>query len=104
MHAPTTTSLRRSFRRIRSLHRQLQAAAVVGLEDLDAHCLAFLQIIGHLIDALLGDLRDMQQAIAPGQDLHDRAEVEQAQHIVRSIGGRGAGHVIHAGVASALCH
>ncbi|QOL47967.1 hypothetical protein [Massilia litorea] len=29
--------MRRSFRRIRSLHRQLQAATLVGLEDLHAY-------------------------------------------------------------------
>ena len=47
---------------------------------LDADDLAFLQVIGDLVDALLGDLRDVQQAVLAGQHLHDRAEVEQAQH------------------------
>src|SRR5439155_2051240 len=36
---------------------------------------------GYLIDALLGDLRDMQQPVTSGQDLHDRAEVEQPDHL-----------------------
>jgi len=33
-----------------------------------------------LVDTLVGDLRDMQQAVAPRKDLDDRAEIEQAKH------------------------
>lgn len=61
-------------------HRQPQPALLVGLEDLDLDRLAFLQVIADLIDALAGDLRDVEQAVAAGQDLHDRAEVQQPQH------------------------
>src|SRR6185295_13689351 len=64
----------------RGLHRQAQPALVVGLEHLDLDDLAFLDVIGDLVDALLGDLRDVQQTVLAGQDLHDRAEIEQAEH------------------------
>src|SRR5512139_1201329 len=62
------------------LHRQANTALLVGLDHLDLHRLAFLQVVGDGVDALVGDLRNMQQPIATRQDLHDRAEVEQAQH------------------------
>ena len=64
----------------RRLHRQPHATLVVCLDHLDAHDLAFLQIVGDLIDPLLGDLRDVQQAVLARNQLHDRAEIEQAQH------------------------
>ena len=62
------------------LHGKAHAALVVGLEHLDLHDLAFLQVIRDRVDALVADLRDVQQAVAARQQLHDRAEVEQAQH------------------------
>jgi DnaK suppressor protein len=37
--------------------------------DLDAHDLAFLEVVGHGIDALVGDLRDVQQAVLARQML-----------------------------------
>src|ERR1700675_2780360 len=52
----------------RGLHGQPHAALLVGFEDLDAHGLSFLEVIGHLVDPLLGALPDMQQAIASRQD------------------------------------
>src|ERR1700754_2143897 len=58
------------------LHRQLDAALLVGLEDLDANDLAFLQEVGDLLDALVRDLADVQQAVLAGQQVHERAEVE----------------------------
>jgi hypothetical protein len=68
-----------AFDWISRLHRQLKTTALVGLEDLDAHLLAFFQIIGHGVDTLVGDLGDVQQAILAWHDLDDRAEVEQFQ-------------------------
>src|SRR3982751_1951324 len=62
------------------LSRQAHAALVVGLEYLHLHDLAFLEVIGDRVHALVGDLRDVQQAVLAGQQLHDRAEVQQAQH------------------------
>src|SRR5450755_4703039 len=64
----------------RRLHRQAQPALVVRLEDLDLHHLAFLDVVGDLVDALLGDLRNVQQPVLAREHLHDGAEVEQAQH------------------------
>src|SRR5476649_970313 len=61
-------------------HRQLQTAAVVGFQNLDAHLLAFFQIVGNGVDALVGDLRDVQQAVLAWHDLDDGAEVQQFQH------------------------
>src|SRR5476649_2887398 len=61
-------------------HRQLQTAAVVGFQNLDAHLLAFFQIVGNGVDTLVGDLRDVQQAILAWHDLHDGAKVQQFQH------------------------
>jgi hypothetical protein len=42
--------------------------------------LAFLEVVGHLVDALVGDLRDVQQPVTTRQHLHDGAEVENLQH------------------------
>jgi hypothetical protein len=63
-----------------SLHRQLDAAAVVGFENLDANDLAFLDVVFDLVDALLGDLGDVQQAILARQNGNDRAEIEDLEH------------------------
>src|SRR6187455_246010 len=72
---------RREFARWRvaveqRLHRQLDAALLVGLEDLDANDLAFLQVVGDLLDALVRDLADVEQAVLAGQQVDQRAEVE----------------------------
>src|SRR6185295_5733014 len=57
------------FLRVDGLHRKPHASLVVGLEHLDLHDLAFLQVIGHGVDALVADLRNVQQAVASGQEL-----------------------------------
>lgn len=62
------------------LDGQAQAALVVGLDDLDADLLADLQHIVDVGDAVVGDFRDVQQAVAARQHLHDGAEIQQAQH------------------------
>jgi hypothetical protein len=36
---------------------------LVGLEHLDLHDLAFGQVVGDLLHALVGDLADVQQAV-----------------------------------------
>mmetsp|Transcript_78776 Transcript_78776/g.218920 ORF Transcript_78776/g.218920 Transcript_78776/m.218920 type:complete len:772 (-) Transcript_78776:1232-3547(-) len=58
------------------LHRQLDAALLVGLEHLDLDDLAFLQEVGHLLDALVGDLADVQQAVLAREQVHEGAEVQ----------------------------
>src|SRR4029079_3764207 len=62
------------------LSRQAHAALVVGLEHLHLHDLAFLEVVRHLVHALVRDLRDVEQAILAGEQLDDRAEVEEPQH------------------------
>src|SRR6478735_9967792 len=54
------------------LHRQLDSAFLVGLEDLDANDLAFLQVVGDLLDALVRDLADVEQAVLAGQQVDER--------------------------------
>src|SRR5574343_1352687 len=62
------------------LHRQLDAAAVGGFENLDANDLAFLDVVFDLVDAFLGDLGDVQQTILARQHGNDRTEVEDLEH------------------------
>src|SRR6218665_2236763 len=52
------------------LHRQLDATPFVGFHHLDPHDLAFAQVIGHPLDALVGDLADVQQPVLAGQHLN----------------------------------
>src|SRR5262245_37672825 len=46
-------------------HAQAHAALAVDFEHLHAHVVAFLELVGHALDALLADLRDVHQAVAP---------------------------------------
>jgi hypothetical protein len=41
-------------------HGQLDPTFFIGLEHLDLDDLAFLEIVGHLLDALMRDLADVQ--------------------------------------------
>jgi hypothetical protein len=41
--------------------------------------LTFFQVVGNGVDTLVGDLRDVQQAVFTRHDLHDGAEVQQLQ-------------------------
>src|SRR5574343_178241 len=63
-----------------SLHRQLDATTIIGFQNLDADNLAFLDVVFNLVDALLSDLGDMQQAILTRQHGDDRTEVKNLQH------------------------
>src|SRR5438094_3411235 len=73
-------ALLRGFLRADCLHGQAHSSLVVGFQHLHLHHLAFLQVIGHGVDPLVADLRDVQQSVAPRQHLHDGAEVQQPQH------------------------
>jgi hypothetical protein len=59
------------------LHGQADAPLVVGLNYFDLDDLTFLQIIADRIDALIGDLRNMQQTILARQQADDGAEIQQ---------------------------
>src|SRR5690606_19343000 len=62
------------------LDRQTQPALVIGFDDLEADDLTDLEHIVDVGDAVVGDLGNVQQAIATRQHLHDGTKVEQAQH------------------------
>src|SRR5690606_5682354 len=58
------------------LHGQLDAALLVGLQHLHAHHLAFLEVVVHVLHALVGDLADVQQTVLAGQQVDQGAEVQ----------------------------
>src|SRR6185369_4821161 len=51
----------------------------VDFQHLHAHFIAFLELVGHVLDALIGDLRDVHQAIAARQNRHEGAEIHQTR-------------------------
>ena len=61
----------------KSLHGEANTPLFVGFDHLDAHLLAFLQIVGNLVDAFVGDLADVKETVLAGEQLNDGAEVEQ---------------------------
>src|SRR5580704_6599469 len=64
--------------RIDAAHGESHAALPVDLEYFHAHDIAFLELVAHPLDALVGDLRDMHQAVTAGQDGDEGAEIHQA--------------------------
>jgi hypothetical protein len=66
-------------RRVDAAHRQAHAALAIDFQHLHAHHVAFLELVADALDALLGDLRDVHQAIATRQDGDERAEIHQAR-------------------------
>ena len=64
----------------RGFHGKTQPAFVIRLEHFHAHLLAFLQVIGDCVHALVGDLRDVQQTVTARKHAHDRAEFEELQN------------------------
>ena len=59
-----------------SLHGQLDATLFVRLQHLDLDDLALGQVVRDLLDALVGDLADVQQAILAGQQVDQSTEVQ----------------------------
>ncbi len=59
-----------------SLHRQLDTAFFVGLHHFDFDDLAFGQVVAHALNALVGDLADVQQSVFAGQQIDQRAKVQ----------------------------
>src|SRR5688572_8969577 len=57
------------------LHRQADAALLVDFQHLDLDHVAFLELVRDLLDALVGDLRDVHQAVLARQDGDERTEV-----------------------------
>ena len=64
----------------RLLARQPDLARLVDLEDLDVDHVALFEDVGHLPHALVGELRDVHEAVGAGQDLDEGAEVDDLPH------------------------
>src|SRR5450432_1866449 len=63
------------------LHRQADAALLVDFEHLDLDDVAFLELVGNLLDALVGNLRDVDEAVLARQDGDERAEIHQLGYL-----------------------
>src|SRR5690606_8705514 len=100
--------LRHALAFLDGLDRQADAALLVDFQHLDLDHVAFLELVGDLLHALAGDLRDVHQSVLARQDGHERAEfhglgdlarVEPARLRVRGdllgagLGGQGGGGV-----------
>src|ERR1700722_17900367 len=57
------------------LAAQANLSGRVDVDDLDQDLFAFLQLVAHVLHAVIGDLRDVQQPIGPRHDLDECAEV-----------------------------
>src|SRR6185437_1802203 len=62
-------------------HGQTDAALTVDFQHLHADDIAFFQLVTHALDALVGDLGDVHQAVAAREDRDEGAEVHQARHL-----------------------
>ena len=58
-------------------HAQANAALPVDFQHLDAHQVTFAEAVADSLDTLVGDLRDMHQAIPAGQNRDESAEVHE---------------------------
>src|SRR5690606_22367120 len=79
-------------------HRQLDAATLIDVKYLDLDLLTFLQVVGHTLHALVGDLRNVYQTILARQYRHEGAEVDDARYhaVVDSADFRFRGDTQHA--------
>src|SRR5438128_7142672 len=62
-------------------HRQADLAALVDLDQLDLHLLAFAQDVADVLDPLVLDLADVDQPVLAGHEGHERAEIDDARHL-----------------------
>src|SRR5450631_1948754 len=62
-------------------HGQAHAALAIDLEHLDAHHIAFLELVADTLDPLFGNLRDVDQTVAARQDGHECTEIHQARDL-----------------------
>ncbi len=62
------------------LARQLDAIAF-NRQHLDQHLIAFFQLVANIVDAVLGNFADVQQAVGAGNDFDERAEVRQPRDL-----------------------
>ena len=52
-------------------------------QNLHQNLIAFLQLVAHVLDAVLGDLADVQQAVGAREDLDERAEIDDPDHLAQ---------------------
>src|SRR5689334_6040143 len=71
-------------------HRQAHLPALVDLEQLDLHLLAFAQNVADVLDPLVLDLGHVNQPVLAGHEGHERAEVDDARHLA-GVDGAGLG-------------
>src|SRR5581483_3109843 len=69
---------------------ELDAVAFNG-EDLDEDLIALAEFVLDILDAVLGDLGDVEQAVGAGEDLDEGAELGQADHLAE-VGLADLGH------------
>jgi hypothetical protein len=62
-------------------HRQANLAARIDLEDLDLDFLAFAQGIRDLLDALVLDLRDVDETVLAAHEVHERTEIDEVDDL-----------------------
>jgi hypothetical protein len=60
------------------LDGQLDAAALIHVQHLDLDLVTLGEMIRDILDALVGDLRDVQQAVLARQDVDEGTEVHDA--------------------------
>src|SRR6185436_2511532 len=89
--APRGADLRRLLRGVAPLLAEhgfpgdAHPAASVDLDDLDENLLPLVDLVPHLVDPVLGDLRDVQEPLDAREDLDERAEVDDA-HDLAEVG------------------
>src|SRR6202158_701316 len=52
-------------------------------QNLDHDLIAFLQLVAHVLDAVLRNLADVQQTVGAGENLDERAEFHQPNHLAQ---------------------
>src|SRR6267154_6564173 len=75
-----SSGLRRRRGLLDRFHAEAHPALLVGLEHLDFYLLALFEIVGYVVDALVGDLRNVQKPVFPRQQLDDCAKVEKLEY------------------------
>src|SRR5690606_24003124 len=62
-------------------HAEADATLTVDLEHLDLDDIAFLKLVADPLHALVGDLRDVHEAVLARQNRDEGSEVHQANHL-----------------------
>src|SRR3546814_18379439 len=80
---PYTTLFRSRFAGclIDDAHRQADLAARVDLEHLDLDLLPVGEDVGDLFDALVPDLRDVDEAVLAAHEVHEGAEIDEVHDL-----------------------